>query len=85
MDTMAVYKVTGSYEEFFETVIEADSADIAQQIFYQNAEHLSTVDGNWVDITIDDEYEDEEDAEKNGENIEFTMNDYEKEGHKIRV
>jgi len=82
---MAVYKVTGSYEEFFETVIEADSADIAQQIFYQNSEHLSTVDGNWVDIQVEDEYEDQEDAESNGENVEFTMNDYEQEGHKISV
>ena len=82
---MAVYKVTGSYEEFFETVIEADSSDIAQQIFYQNSEHLSTVDGNWVDIQVEDEYEDQEDAESNGENVEFTMNDYEQEGHKISV
>lgn len=82
---MTVYKVTGSYEEYFEACIEADSADIAQQIFYQNAEHLSTVDGNWVDIQVEDEYENEEDATENGENIDFTMNDYEQEGHKIRV
>ena len=82
---MAVYKVTGSYEEFFETVIEADSADIAQQIFYQNAEHLSTIDGNWVDITIDDEFDTVEEAEEKGENVEFTMDDYKEEGHKIRV
>ena len=82
---MAIYKVTGSYEEFFETVIEADSADIAQQIFYQNAEHLSTIDGNWVDIQVYDEYENEEEVEANGDSIEFTMNDYKEEGHKIRV
>ena len=79
---MAVYKVTGSYEEYFEAVIEADTEEIAQQIFYQNSEHLSTVDGNWNLITIEDEFEDEEDA---GEPIDFTMDDYEKEGHKIRV
>lgn len=82
---MAIYKVTGSYEEFFETVIEADSADIAQQIFYQNSEHLSTIDGNWVDIQVYDEYENEEAVEANGESIEFNMDNYEKEGHKIRV
>ena len=79
---MAVYKVTGSYEEYFEAVIEADTEEIAQQIFYQNSEHLSTVDGNWNLITIEDEFEDEEDV---GEPIDFTMDDYEQEGHKIRV
>ena len=82
---MAVYKVSGSYEEFFETVIEADSADLAQQIFYQNAEHLSTVDGNWVDITIDDEFDTVDEAEEKGENIEFTMDDYKEDAGKIRV
>ena len=82
---MSVYKVSGSYEEFFETVIEADSADLAQQIFYQNAEHLSTVDGNWVDITIDDEFDTVDEAEEKGENIEFTMDDYKEDAGKIRV
>lgn len=79
---MTVYRVTGSYEEYFEAVIEADTEEIAQQIFYQNSEHLSTVDGNWNLITIEDEFEDEEDV---GEPIDFTMDDYDKEGHKIRV
>lgn len=82
---MAIYKVVGSYEEFFETVIEADNEEIAQQIFYQNAHNLSTMDGNWVDIRVDDEYEDEEELEANGESVEFTMENYDKEGHMIRV
>ena len=82
---MAIYKVTGSYEEFFEAIIEADNSDIAQQIFYQNAHNMSVVDGNWVDITIDDEFESEEQVESYGESIEYTMDDYKEEGHKIRV
>jgi hypothetical protein len=69
---MTVYKVVGSYEEFFEANIEADSAELAQQIFYQNASHMIVVDGNWVDIRIDDENVDEE--------PEYTMDDYKSEG-----
>jgi hypothetical protein len=82
---MAIYKVTGSYEEFYETVIEADSSDLAIQIFYQNAGHLSSMDGNWVDINIDDEFENEEELEKNNETVEFNMENYDPQGGKIRV
>jgi RecB family exonuclease len=72
---MAVYKVVGSYEEFFEANIEADSEEIAQQIFYQNASDMTVVDGNWVDIRIDDIDIDEE--------PEYTMADYKSEGPKV--
>ena len=81
---MAFYKITGSYEEFYETVIEADSSDLAIQIFYQNAGSLSSMDGNWVDINIDDEFENEEQLERNNEIVEFTMENYDPDGGKIR-
>jgi hypothetical protein len=74
---MTVYKVVGSYEEFFEANIEADSAELAQQIFYQNAGDMTVVDGNWVDIRIDDEDIEEE--------PEYTMEDYKQEGPRIRA
>jgi len=82
---MAIYKVIGSYEEFYEAVIEADTEDIAKQIFYQNASDMHSMDGNWVDIRIDDEFEDEEEVGKNGESIEYTMDNYKEEGFKISV
>lgn len=82
---MAIYKVSGSYEEFFEAIIEADTEELAQQIFYQNSEHMTTMDGNWVDIHIDDEYESEEDVQSRGEEIEFTMDNYNPEGGRIRA
>jgi hypothetical protein len=82
---MALYKVIGSYEEFYETIIEADNAYTAQQIFYQNAGHMSAVDGNWVDIRIDDEYEDEEELYDNDESVEFTMDNYDPVGGKVSV
>jgi uncharacterized protein YxeA len=82
---MAIYKVTGSYEEFYEATIEADNSDIAQQIFYQNYGDLTTVDGNWVNIQIEDEYEDEEEANNNGEDVEYTMEDYNEDGVKTSV
>jgi hypothetical protein len=82
---MAIYKVVGSYEEFYETIIEADDANMAQQIFYQNAGHMSAVDGNWVDIRIDDEYEDEEELYDNNESVEYTMENYDPVGGKISV
>jgi hypothetical protein len=82
---MAIYKVVGSYEEFYEAVIEADSANTAMQIFYQNAGHMSATDGNWVDIHIDDEFQDEEELDGYGESIEYTMKNYEPTGGKISV
>ena len=82
---MAIYKVVGSYEEFYESVIEADSAEMAIQIFYQNGGGDTVVDGNWVDITIDDEFEDEEELEKNQESIDYTMANYDPSGGRIRV
>lgn len=82
---MAIYKVVGSYEEFYEATIEADNSDIAQQIFYQNYRDLITVDGHWVDVRIDDEYENEEDANDNGEDVEYTMDNYDKNGYAISV
>jgi len=69
---MTVYKVVGSYEEFFEANIEADSAELAQKIFYQNSGDMTVLDGNWVDIRIDDENVNEE--------PDYTMNDYRSEG-----
>ena len=74
---MTVYKVVGSYEEFFEANIEADSAELAQQIFYQNAGDMTVVDGNWVDIRIDDEDVEEE--------PEYTMENYNQKGPRIRA
>lgn len=79
---MAIYKVAGSYEELFEAIIEAPNADIAQQIFYQNASDMTVVDGNWTDIHIDEEYEDEEDLASYGESIEYSMDNYNPEGAK---
>jgi hypothetical protein len=69
---MTVYKVVGSYEEFFEANIEADSAELAQKIFYQNSGDMTVLDGNWVDIRIDDENVNEE--------PDYTMDDYKSEG-----
>jgi hypothetical protein len=82
---MAIYKVSGSYEEFFEAIIEADSADIAQQIFYQNASDMTVIDSNWTDIHIEDEYQDEEELESYGESIEYTMDNYQENGPKTSV
>jgi len=73
---MAIYKVSGSYEQFFEATIEADTEEIAKQIFYNNAGDMTVVDSNWLDVNIDYEFEDEEDLNAQGESIEYTMDDY---------
>jgi hypothetical protein len=75
---MPKYTVAGSYEEFFEANIEAPDENTAIQIFYQNAGDMSVVDGNWVDIKIEDYLEDDED-------VEYTMDNYKEEDGKIRV
>ena len=80
---MAIYKVAGSFEEFYEAIIEAPNADIAQQIFYQRASDMTVIDSNWVDIHIDEEYEDEEDLASYGESIEYTIDDYDPTGPKV--
>ena len=74
---MTKYKVVGSYEEYFEAIIEADSSDKAIQIFYQNAGNMTVVDGNWVDIRIDDEDVEEE--------PEYTMENYDQQGAGIKA
>ena len=82
---MALYKIAGSYEEFFEAVIEADTEELAQQIFYQNSGHMTTIDSNWVDIHVDDRFESLEELEENGLSIEFTMANYEPSGPRTAV
>jgi hypothetical protein len=79
---MTIYKVAGSYETFYEATIEADSADQAIQIFYQKGGGDREVDGNWTDVHIDDEYEDEEEL-PDDEVIEYTSADYDEDGGKI--
>jgi hypothetical protein len=75
---MAVYKVVGSYEEFYEATIEAPDEDTAIQIFYQNSTDMTVQDGNWNDIRIDDYLDDDEPAE-------YTVNDYNENGVEILV
>ena len=82
---MAIYKVAGSFEEFYEAIIEAPNADIAQQIFYQRASDMTVIDSNWVDIHIDEEYDSEEELNNYGESIEYTMDNYEETGPKVAV
>jgi hypothetical protein len=75
---MAVYKVVGSYEEFYEANIEAPDENTAIQIFYQNATDMTVQDGNWVDIRIDDYLEDDDPAD-------YTVDDYTQNGMEILV
>jgi hypothetical protein len=79
---VTIYKVVGSYETFYEATIEADSADMAIQIFYQKGGGEFEIDGNWSDVHIDDEFENEEELHEN-DVIQYTSADYEPDGGKI--
>jgi hypothetical protein len=51
---MTKYKVVGSYEEYFEAIIEANTEEQAIAIFRSNIGEMQPFEGNWVDYRIDD-------------------------------
>jgi len=73
---MAVYHIAGEYTEYYEAFIEADTANIAQQIWYQNTHRMQAVDTN-IDVHVEDEDLNEE--------PDYTMEDYDPDGGKIAV
>jgi hypothetical protein len=71
---MGVHHIAGSWTEYYEAFIEADTPEIARQIMYQNLENLFCTDSD-ADIHIDDEDCDEL--------PDLTMDDYDPNGGKI--
>jgi hypothetical protein len=71
---MGVHHIAGSWTEYYEAFIEADTPDIARQIMYQNLQNLSCTDSD-ADIHIDDEDCDEL--------PDLTMDDYDPNGGMI--
>jgi hypothetical protein len=71
---MGVHHISGSWTEYYEAFIEADTPEIARQIMYQNLENLFCTDSD-ADIHIDDEDCDEL--------PDLTMDDYDPNGGMI--
>jgi hypothetical protein len=71
---MGVHHIAGSWTEYYEAFIEADTPDIARQIMWQNLEKLTYTDSD-ADIHIDDEDCDEL--------PDLTMDDYDPNGGMI--
>jgi hypothetical protein len=71
---MGVHHISGSWTEYYEAFIEADTAEIARQIMWQNLEKLTYTDSD-ADIHIDDEDCDEL--------PDLTMDDYDPDGGMI--
>jgi hypothetical protein len=71
---MGVHHIAGSWTEYYEAYIEADTPEIARQIMWQNFEKLNYTDSD-ADIHIDDE--------DCNEDPELTMDDYDEKGPKI--
>lgn len=75
---MAVHAIAGSWTEYYEAFIEADTPEIARQIMWQNLEKLTYTDSD-ADIHIDDEDCDENQFDE----PDLTMDDYDENGPKI--
>jgi len=78
---VAVYHI--AVTEYKEAFIEADSSDIAMQIWYQNTENLTTQDTN-IEVHLE-AYDVEEWISILGKEPDLTMEDYDPNGGKIRV
>lgn len=75
---MPTFTVTGNYTESYELTIEAPDEDTAVQIFYQQGGG-NPIDGvGWDDIEVD--FADE----TNEDHPDYTSDDYDPNGGKIR-
>ena len=75
---MPTYTVTGKYTENYELTIEAPDEDTAVQIFYQQGGGDPRDGDGWDDIEVD--YADE----SNEDHPDYTEDDYDPNGGKIR-
>ena len=80
---MPKYTVTGSYKEYYEATIEAPDEDTAVQIFYQKGGGDNATDGDWDDIEVEFVSWHDPDTHEEPE-AEYTIDDYDPDGGKIR-